>query len=62
MLLWHRKTVFLEGEDVALDRLADVRDGSLAGLPLRNAPWKAWALRHPKAIFTGINDCLTHKQ
>ncbi len=60
MLLWYRKTVLLKGENVALDGFPDVLDGSLPALALRNAARKTRALCHPEAIFTGINDYLSH--
>jgi hypothetical protein len=60
MLLWHRKTIVLEGENVPLNCFADVRDGSLAAVALRNAAWKTRALGNPKAVLTGINEYLSH--
>jgi hypothetical protein len=53
MLLWHRKTILLKGENVTLDGFTDVRDRSLPALTLRNAARKTRALRHPEAISTG---------
>ena len=60
MLLWHRKTVVSECENIARDRFSDVGDGLLASLALGDAAGKAWALGHPEAVLAGINDRLSH--
>ncbi len=45
---------------VQLNRLLDVFNGLFARLALADAGWKAWTLRYPIAVFTGINDDLPH--
>ena len=60
MLLWHREVVVHEGKHVTLDRFADICDGGLAGLALRDATWETQTFGHPEAILTGINDHLSH--
>lgn len=60
MLRWHRQPVVLKSEHVAFDGFADVRDGGLATLALRDAAREAGALGHPEAVFAGINNHLSH--
>ena len=62
MLLWHRQAAVFEREHVALDGLANVGDGRLAALTLRNAPLKTGALGDPRAIFARIDDDLSYSQ
>ena len=60
MLLGHRKAIVLESEHVTRDGFADIRDGDLPGFALRNAAGQTWALGHPEAVLTGINNYLSH--
>lgn len=60
MFLWNCQIVVLKRENVSLDRLADIHDGLLPALTLRNTARKAWTLRHPKTVFTWIHNYLSH--
>jgi hypothetical protein len=53
MLPGHRQAIVSEGKNGALYCFANVCDGCLPGLALRNAAWKAWALSHPEAVPPG---------
>ena len=60
MLLGNRQLIVLKCEDVALDCLADVSDGLLPALTLRNASRETWALGDPKTVLARINNYLSH--
>ena len=62
MLRWHRESIILEREDVALDGFADVLDSGFACVALRDAAWKAGALGNPEPIPVGIEEDLSHVQ
>jgi len=60
MLLWHRETIFMEREDVALNCFANVGDGGFSRFTLRDTAWKTGALGNPEAILTWMNEYLPH--
>lgn len=60
MLLGNRQLIVLKREDVAFDRLADILDGLLPALALRNASRKTRALGDPKTVLARINNDLSH--
>lgn len=62
MLRWHRESVILEREDVALDGFADVLDGGFPCVALRDTAWKAGALGNPEPVLAGIEEDLSHVQ
>lgn len=62
MLRWHRESVILEREDVALDGFSDVLDSGFACVALRDAAWKAGALGNPEPVLAGIEEDLSHLQ
>jgi hypothetical protein len=62
MLRGHGESVILERKDVSVDGFADVPDGSLARVALRDAAWKAGALGNPKPVLAGIEEDLSHVQ
>ncbi len=49
----HWKTVVLKGQNITVDCFTDIHDGGFPALALRNAAWKTWAFRHPKAVLPG---------
>jgi hypothetical protein len=55
----HWKAILLQGNNVALDGLFDVRYGLFAGFALGNAAGKAGALRYPVAVLPMRNDDLS---
>ena len=60
MLLWHCKPIVLKGKNVPFNGFADVENRGLATFALRDATWKAGTFGHPKAVFPGIDDYLSH--
>ena len=62
MLRWHRESVILEREDVALDGFSDVLDSGFACVALRDAAWKAGTLGNPRPILAAIEEDLSHVQ
>lgn len=62
MLRWHRQSVILEGEDIALDGFADVLDRGFASVALRDAARKAGALGNPEPVLARIEEDLSHAE
>ena len=62
MLRWHRESVILEREDVALDGFSDVLDSGFACVALRDAAWKAGALGNPEPVLAWVEKDLSHAQ
>ena len=62
MLRWHRESIILKREDVALDGFADVLDPGFACVALRDAAWKAGALGNPEPVLAGVEEDLSHAQ
>lgn len=60
MLLGDRQFIVLKRKDVALDRLADILDGLLPGLSLRDASGKTRTLDNPKTVLARIHNDLSH--
>jgi len=60
MIFGNRQLIILKREDVAFDSLADVLDGLLPALALRNASRETRALGDPKTVLTRINNYLSH--
>ena len=52
--------VLFEGGHVPADGFLDIDEGLLFGLALGDASGKAGTFGHPEAVFTGINNHLTH--
>lgn len=60
MLLRHRQPVLFKREHVTFNRLPNVADSALASLALRDAAWKTRTFSHPKSVFPGVDDYLSH--
>ena len=58
MLLGHREIIFLQGCNVASDRLADIRDGIFFRFALAETPWQARTFCHPETVLTAIDNDL----
>lgn len=58
MLFRHRKVIFLQGCDIASDRLADIRDRLFFGFALAETPWQTRTFCHPETVLTTIDNDL----
>ena len=57
----HWQAIVLESSNVSLNCLFDISDSFLLGFPLTDATEQAGAFSNPVAIFTRINNHLSHR-
>ena len=60
MLLWDRQVVGLQSFHVGLNGFLNIRQGGFLGLSLAHAAGQSGALGHPEAVFSPIDQHLTH--
>ena len=60
MTIRNRQAIVLESRDISFNRLSYIGDSCLFALSLADAPRQAWALGNPIAVFTRMENYLTH--